>query len=174
MCVESNIHVDLSLWQQEEETFRFRLDDAWFSSLADSSIASGRVDVEALLRRAGSRFLLSMHVCGHVVVSCDRCLQPLTLAVDDDHDMEVRLADNAEEDDHLLIVDAQQPVVDLRWLAYEQVALSLPLRHVHDEGQCTGDVAERLQQYADDARAQTDPRWEKLRNLAKGTIPDEA
>ena len=165
MCAIPNILVDLSSWQQQEETFHFCLDDAWFATLDNTAVDGGHVDVEALLRRVGAHWLLSMNVTGRVTLPCDRCLQPLTLSVESDNTMDVRLADAGEEDDHLLLVDARQPVIDLSWLAYEQVVLTLPLRRVHEEGECTGEAAARWQQINEEEDTPTDPRWDKLKTI---------
>ena len=147
----------------------------WFGAIANAVVQGGTVDAVALLRRVGSHFLLTLEVSGSVWVLCDRCLQPLTMPVASDNTMEVQLGEQDEEDEHLLMLDERRPVLDLSWLAYEQVALTLPLRHVHDEGECSGDVAERLQQFADEAETaeqaetETDPRWDKLKSLTDST-----
>ena len=172
MCALPTYEIDLACWQQEEETFRFSLDDAWFASVEGAQIEQGQVEVVSVLKKVGVHYMLTQQVEGTVWLPCDRCLHPVALPVSSENTMDVRLGEEPEEDEHLLILDNRHPLLDLRWLAYEQVVLNLPLRHVHDaDDECSFQEEEqdRLKS-GERADSAIDPRWqalEKLKNKPK-------
>ena len=55
----------------------------------------------------------------------------------------------------------------LFWYLYEMVALEIPIRHVHPEGECNAEVMNRLN--GADKERQTDPRWAALEQLKTKT-----
>ena len=81
--------------------------------------------------------------------------------------------EQSEDDDGELItvpVDAMN--VDLARHFYETAALNVPLRHVHEDGECDEEMSKRLEEMravnADDRTNEsgdTDPRWNELKKL---------
>ncbi|MBR2624548.1 MAG: DUF177 domain-containing protein, partial [Paludibacteraceae bacterium] len=81
--------------------------------------------------------------------------------------------EQSEDDDGELItvpVDAMN--VDLARHFYETAALNVPLRHVHEDGECDEEMSKRLEEMravnADEKTNEggdTDPRWNELKKL---------
>ena len=107
--------------------FRFVLDDAWFRTLEKTEVLAGKADVHASLvtggEQARSGSMLSVDVKGTVQVTCDRCLEPMDVAVD-------------AADEMLLEPEDEKNGVDLAWMAYEILSVNLPLVHCHPAGGC--------------------------------------
>ena len=72
--------------------------------------------------------------------------------------------------------------IDLSWYLYEFVALHIPIRHVHPEGECDEETYQALRKHlsvmrgegeeenesgdaGNEAEKETDPRWDALKKI---------
>ena len=109
--------------------FDFHLDTAYFQAIEKSELLGGEVDAKAELNLLPSGFDLNMSVEGQVTVTCDRCLEPMSLSVSAQDNMTTDAMDAISE-------NKKGNVVDLNWLAYELTIVNLPLVHCHQTGGC--------------------------------------
>ena len=117
-----NAHIiELSKLEIGDYSFDYELDSAYFQSVEKSEVLSGHVQAKAELALRERDFDLRIKVGGTVQVTCDRCLDPMDVAVDAEDDMEM---------------DEGTEMLDLEWLAYELVIVNLPLVHSHQPGGC--------------------------------------
>lgn len=114
------------------------LDDAYFQSIDKSEILGGEVEAEAELNLLEHDYTLHIHAHGEVQLTCDRCLAPMTYAVDVEDDI------LPEDDDE---ANSTPDTLDLRWLTYELITINLPLVHSHPEGECTPEMQQLLQAF---------------------------
>lgn len=115
-----------------KHTWEYELDDAFFRSIEKTELLGGKVQAVAELNLGEESFSLVVSVRGTVQVTCDRCLDPMDIAVDTREELEM------EEDTREL---------DLNWLAYELIIVHLPLVHSHREGGCNPEMAALLQNH---------------------------
>ena len=113
--------------------YDFQLDSSYFAQIENSEVLSGEADVEARLTLREYDFDLEIGVKGLVQVTCDRCLEPMDIAV------------VAEE--HEWEWDETPKQVDLKWLAYELIIVNLPLVHSHQDGGCNPEMDALLQDH---------------------------
>ena len=113
--------IELSKLEIGNYSFDYELDSAYFQSVEKSEVLSGNVHAKAELALREQDFDLRIKVSGVVQVTCDRCLDPMDVAVDAEDDMEM---------------DEGTKMLDLEWLAYELVIVNLPLVHSHQPGGC--------------------------------------
>ena len=113
--------IELSKLEIGNYSFDYELDSAYFQSVEKSEVLSGNVQAKAELALREQDFDLRIKVSGVVQVTCDRCLDPMDVAVDAEDDMEM---------------DEGTRMLDLEWLAYELVIVNLPLVHSHQPGGC--------------------------------------
>ncbi len=125
--------IELSALEIGHYDYQFELNDAYFATIEKTELLGGNVKVNAQLDLRADDYDLTLTVYGTVQVTCDRCLDPV--------DMEV---DNTEEMAPLL-EDVQ--TIDLDWLAYEQIIVNLPMVHRHPEGGCNPQMAALLQNH---------------------------
>ena len=91
-----------------------------------------------------------------------RCLDPVDIDVESERELIVKFGSEAlEEKDEILVVSEQDGVLDLEWVLYEDIILSLPLQRMHLEGECN---EEMMSAYA---RVSTD----EVRDEAEGPAP---
>jgi len=115
---------------------------------------------------------------GTVMLTCQRCMQPVDIGLDDT--LQVILVDAERSDEpggyEPVIVKASR--LDLAWLAEEQALLALPLVPMHESEDCGAEVASRevasTQEREDDtegaqnaAGATTQQPFQNLRDLLR-------
>ena len=113
-------------------SFDFQLHNDYLSQLESSFLSGGEVRVSARLKLREEDYDLWMEVDGDVTVTCDRCLDNMTVHVHDARDMETEL---------------DEKELDLNWLAYELIVINLPAVHCHPEGGCNPEMIALLQDH---------------------------
>ena len=163
MSEPSKYSINLKAVSPDTEAYRWTLDDAFFAALDQELISQGSVDVALRVKKTSGAFELQFQVDGEVTVPCDRCLDPMQQPIHGAHQLRAVLGDSFSDDGDLITVPEAEGIVNLAWNIYEIVALNIPTSHVHPEGQCNTDMAQRLEQYM--GAGQTDPRWDALKTL---------
>ena len=83
----------------------------------------------------------------------------------------VKLGIENSEDDDTITVEENEGILDLSWIIYESIALSVPIKHVHAPGKCNTAMTEKLDELSatrsgdGDDNTAVDPRWSKLTEL---------
>lgn len=127
-------------------TLEYKLDDQFFAELEQDEVLGGTCTVAATLLADETTFKLKFQVEGEVQVTCDRCLDPMTIVVDPfEESFLLKLAHEDGEDDEAIYVNQEHPDFDLGWLIYETIAVRLPVVHSHLEGECNAEMASLLQ-----------------------------
>lgn len=151
---------------------KFHMDDHYFEEIYISEVERGNVEVALTVHKSTeSDFNLSFHIVGDVVVRCDRCLDDLSLHVETDETLDVCIGDHFSDDGDVIVVDEGNEILDVSWLAYEFIALKIPLRHVHAPGKCNETMMEffgrhsTTQDNEGSNNKPIDPRWSKLSEL---------
>ncbi|MGN1239834.1 MAG: YceD family protein [Paludibacteraceae bacterium] len=132
MATQNPHIIELSKLEIGNYSFDYELDSEYFQSVEKSEVLSGHVQAKAELALRERDFDLRIKVGGTVQVTCDRCLDPMDLAVDAEEDMEL---------------DEGTETIDLEWLAYELVIVNLPLVHSHQPGGCNPQMDALLQDH---------------------------
>ncbi len=158
--------IDLKGQNADEASYRWKVNDGFFSATEGSEIKHGDVDVTLSVRRLRTgEYDLHFLFSGEVEVPCDRCMEPMLLPIDGESGIKVLLGQTTDDDGER--ITSADGLVDLTWNLYEMIALEIPLRHVHQEGECKGETAEALKRYITDETADqpTDPRWDELKKI---------
>ena len=116
-----------------EHLFDFQLDREYLTTIDNTELLGGAVDVKVRLILREDDFVVDMDIVGQVQVTCDRCLDAMNVDVD------------IYEEEMELEEDVKQ--LDLAWLAYELIIVNLPLVHSHQDGGCNPDMDALLQNH---------------------------
>lgn len=171
--------------RQDSCEYECSLDDRFFAEIDAPEIHEGCLKVHLSVKKSVGAYVLEFHTEGTVTVACDRCLESLELPVYADNVQIVKLGADFSEDEDLVIVPEEEGYIDVSWLIYEFVALSLPMKRVHAPGECDermmGVLGEHVcvsssseeaedwgeadtEAIPDDGR-ETDPRWNELKKI---------
>lgn len=164
--------IDLKGLKEGDNNLSFRLGNGFFEAVAGEDVHGGDVASDITVKRTGSVFEVNVHTKGNVIVSCDRCLDDMEQPVESDYQLVARLGEEMEGDEEVVVVPREDGMLDMAWPLYEAVALGLPLRHVHPEGQCNEEMARRLKELmvdeipdGEDEEQPVDDRWAALLKL---------
>ena len=183
--------------KQGTDNYEFLLDDDFFRAMESIDILGGAVKVSLAVRRANEANYFAIHCQGTIQIVCDRCLEPMDYAVEADYDLAVKFGDEYDDsNDGVLIVPEGDNDLDVAPIVYDTVALSIPLQHVHAEGECDEATWQALQAhtahdlddepdeygtYADedadadqlDHETNIDPRWAELMKLKDNKLKNK-
>jgi len=179
-----DFQIDLFDANLQGKTFQYSLTDSFFQEI-DGLIHRGTLTTECRCLRATSmEFEFHIHSCGTVFAPCDRCLSDVELRIDTTDKLVVKLGEEYGDDGDVLIVPEDEGMVDMSQPIYEFIALALPLRLIHEPGECDETMMRTLESYqsarssddnedADDSSssdsdaepAECDERWSALKKL---------
>ena len=166
-----SLKIDLKGLKDEETSLEFTLDDTYLEALDGADVKKGSLHVSVSIRKATGFFEFNFHTDGEIVIPCDRCLDDMTLPVDADNCLIVKLGSVYSEEDDVIVVPENEGILDMAWLIYEFVALVIPIRHVHAPGKCNPAMTQALEELSSDRSSDEesnqpiDPRWAKLKDL---------
>lgn len=166
-----SLKIDLKGLKDEETSLEFTLDDTYLEALDGADVKKGSLHVSVSIRKATGFFEFNFHIDGEIVIPCDRCLDDMTLPVDTDNCLIVKLGSVYSEEDDVIVVPENEGILDMAWLIYEFVALVIPIRHVHAPGKCNPAMTQALEELSSDRSSDEesnqpiDPRWAKLKDL---------
>ena len=162
--------------------YKYQLDNQFFLDLDAPEVQEGQVNVTLKVRKTSGVYQLNFHTEGKVVVICDRCLDEMEQAIESDDRLKVKLGEEYDETDDLVIVPEEEGYINVAWFIYEFIALSIPMKHVHAPGKCNKDMVSKLSKHlrvsgdeeeddfecSDESEEQPqpiDPRWNELKKI---------
>jgi uncharacterized protein len=104
---------------------------------------------------------------GAAVLTCQRCMQPVSVELDDSFQVLIVEEERGDEPGGYEQVVAKASRLDLRWLAEEQVLLALPLVPMHENADCVEHVASAADESDSDdvVEDEEEVRQQPFRNL---------
>lgn len=166
--------IDLKGQTEENAFYEFGLDNDYFYAVEATEVKGGRLHASLEVHKTAGVYHLNFHVEGEATVACDLCLDDLQQPVCTDSSLVVRLGDSYSDEDEMITIPADEGILDVSWLIYEIIALAIPTRHVHADGECNPLMLERLGEmsiHEENGEDCCDPRWKELEKL-KSTIKE--
>jgi uncharacterized metal-binding protein YceD (DUF177 family) len=161
-----------------KHAYSFLMTDAFFEDLEYSLIERGEIKANMVLDKKETMMTAEIQLKGFVWSECDLCNEPLKVDMNIDHHLVFKFGESESEDENLLMVEPSEFEIDMAPIFYELLAVSLPNKKVHDEGDCNEDMLDLLDKYSgsdddeDDGNDgndgnddDIDPRWKALKNL---------
>jgi uncharacterized metal-binding protein YceD (DUF177 family) len=133
---------------QSALTNRYVIDDRFFEAIGKSLVQKGSLNaVVDVAPEKNGEFNVHIAIDGAVIIPCDRCLDDMEFPIACENDVQVKLGFDAGETDTHIIVDESEGLFDVAPLIYDYIVLSIPIHHVHAEGQCNAAMTEQLKNY---------------------------
>lgn len=141
----SKYELELPSQREGETGRRMECGREFFEALGNPDVIGGNVTADAhIMPEHDGAWLLNLTVKGVVETPCDRCLGPVTLPVDESFETEIREGLPSEMEGENIAVEPGAQSVDLTRAIADTVLLGIPLRHVHQEGECDAEMIEAL------------------------------
>jgi uncharacterized metal-binding protein YceD (DUF177 family) len=155
--------------------FNYRLEKKFFEVFGNEDVLKSDIAVKATLEKSVNLMNLSLQLKGRVEVSCDRCLVSLSMPIEAGHQMLYKLLPELNDSeqqihDDWVILTQQDFKINLGQDCYETTLLSLPMIRNCDEMDtkpCNYQMLAKLNDLSGEGEGQTDPRWDKLKELLK-------
>lgn len=171
--------IDLKGMAVDELHYSYNLDNEFFSDVESKEVSGGDVKAEVNIRKRSHSFDVTIDVDGTVVVACDRCLDDMELHVDASDRLVVKWGDKDNYEDEIIEISEAKGILNVGWLIYESICLAIPMTHVHEEGQCNEEMADKLsrlmtyeagdvevsEEDGEEEDKPIDPRWEELKKI---------
>lgn len=166
-----SLRIDLKGLHEGVNVFESDLDDEFFEALDSQEVHGGQLHVSLSIRKTSGFYDLTSHISGIVSVACDLCLDDMEQAVESDNRLVVKLGSEDSIEDDVVTVDENEGILDMSWLVYEFIMLSIPIKHVHAPGKCNPAMTEMLDRLSSDRSSDEgssgtiDSRWSELLKL---------
>ena len=162
--------VNLKGMKKQTAACEFILDDEYFQAIGSENVKKGNLKAHLDVVKAAASYQLRFHIEGVVMVPCDVCLEDMSLPINTDSTMVVKLGEVYEDDGDIITIPQEEGIVDVSGLIYELIVLAIPIRHVHEPENCNPEMLARLRQLAPDNigtqnNDAADPRWSELEKL---------
>lgn len=127
--------------------FEFNITDTFFDNYEYSIIRRGNVKVELILDKKETMLIGNYTIRGVVQSECDRCNDPIDIDVAEDYQLIYKFDNEPCDDESLIIIYPEEFELDISLNILELMMVSLPLRSIHDEGDCNEEMSEQLKEY---------------------------
>jgi uncharacterized protein len=168
----SQYTVPFSGLKEGNDLFDFTADQRFFAGFEESEIAKGSVCIQVELEKRTTYLRLIFKIKGEVELICDRCLEPYNQSIEGEYPMLVKFSETETDDgDEIIYVHPNSHQVEVAKLIYEFIILSIPIRHVHPDGEngqsrCDPEMLRKIDEYKVSELQKgdlADPRWNELR-----------
>lgn len=160
--------------------FHYKVDNKFFENFGNTNLVpeSCKASVKVTLDKSNALMLLKFDIDGNVEVPCDRCGNPLNLALWDEFNLVVKPVDNAgemnetESDPDIFYISRTESHLHLANWIYEFVSLSIPNQRVCPEDEmgrptCNKDVLAMLEKMKQEAVESNHPFQKVLEKFKK-------
>lgn len=127
--------------------FDFEVGNSFFESMEYSIIEQGNVKVTLELDKKETMMIALFHAEGTINTLCDRCNTPMDFEIDGGYKLIYKFGLEEEEDEMLVVLHPDSYQIDITNPIYELITTQLPLRVLHDEGECDEEMWELIQQH---------------------------
>lgn len=150
-------------------TYHYEIGPRFFEQMEESLVDSGELKVDVELLKQTTLLTLKFNIKGTVNISCDRCLEPLDLAIKCKGKLLVKFGEEYDEpSDEIVVLPYDAHQINVAQYIYEFIGVNLPIQRVHPNNSCNPEMLQKLEAYTiapADEDATADPRWDELKKL---------
>ena len=129
----------------------YHIGRSFFEDTENHDVSDSDVDVHLQIEKRHDAYVLEFDFAGTLYVPCDRCLEAVSVPVDEIYDLMVRHGEEYDDShDDLLIIPENQTRLDVAPMIYDTLLLAIPLRCVHPDGECNSEMQQALENISKD------------------------
>ncbi|MDF1548753.1 MAG: DUF177 domain-containing protein [Bacteroidales bacterium] len=155
--------------------FEYEINKDFFSFFENEDIVDADISVLVNFEKNERYLALEFDLQGVVKTICDRCLENIELEIDYTPGLYVNFGDETSDltdIDDTMVLSRSADKIELAKHLYDYICLNLPIQKVHPEDEngestCNQEMIKKIEQYqlGNVESEETDPRWDKLKNL---------
>ncbi len=154
--------------------FDFKIDNKFFEGFDFLDFQKVNIHVGLIFEKKPTLLELNFRAKGQVTVPCDISTEPFKLPIVTNYKLVVKFGSvkNSDDDEILILPHGSHEIQTAQYI-YEMIVLSVPQKKVHPgiaEGTLKSDILEKLKELQPQDKTisdETDPRWDKLKDLLK-------
>jgi len=146
--------------------YDYELNALFFKEYGDEEFDSARIYVGLDFEKSDQVLTLNFKMKGVIHTKCDRCLDKVSVEVDDSNVLIVRFDSEINPEDavdDVIVISRAGNSLNIAQHIYDFVNLALPMRVVHEAGACNPEIDKIIKQKS----VVTDSRWDKLKSIVK-------
>jgi uncharacterized metal-binding protein YceD (DUF177 family) len=153
-----------------EHTFNYTVDKSFLEKFECEDIINVMLDITVKMIKNHRLLEFDFFLKGKATVECDRCLDEIDVPVDYHSQLLVKIEDIEEVEDEIIYIKPDESEIDISRFVYENIIFSIPPKRVHPEDKngnslCNPEMLKKLEAHLVKETDETDPRWNKLKNL---------
>lgn len=156
MCDLKQYIISLPTLGEGHHEYELKADGSFFAARGNDDVKEADVTAYVDIDVRHGAYKIGITCQGWIDIPCDRCLDSMRLDVDDDYDVTVRYGEEYDEKDDLITIPEDETEFDLAPLIADTVLLSIPLRHVHPDGECNPEMEEIMSRHSSEAPEEED------------------
>jgi uncharacterized metal-binding protein YceD (DUF177 family) len=156
--------------------FEYQITNTFFESFEYKEFNNSNIKANVVFEKKSTLLELSFKHKGTVNVPCDMTNEEFDLPIKGNMKLIVRFGDEFNNDnEELLIIPHGEFQINIAQYIYEMIVLSVPTKRIHPgikDGTLKSEALNKLKQLAvkelkkeNKTQENTDPRWEKLKQL---------
>jgi uncharacterized metal-binding protein YceD (DUF177 family) len=187
----SQFKLPLKSLPKGEHTYEYHLDKDFFKNMESADVRDADVKVDLKVTYNNDIYSLAFSLKGVLTVPCDRCLDDMQLDIDTTYSIKVKYGDDYRDSDDMMEIPESDDTLNVAYMIFDTASLAIPIKHVHPAGKCNRamssllkkhkahvpgdedaeledeliDEIDNLNDSTDSPDNNTDPRWDKLKEL---------
>jgi len=156
--------------KEGKHEFDFSIGAEFFEQYEQSLVEIADVEIKVDFVKKKNLLELDIDFEGTVESICDRCSDPLSIAIVGSEFLLVKFGDDESDDEHIMFIPDSAFELDFSDQMYELINLSMPAKKKHKkEADCNQEMLKKLKEYSPERESDTDeeidPRWSALKKL---------
>lgn len=156
MCDLKQFIIALPALGEGHHEYEMKVDGDFFAARGNDDVKEADVTAYVDIDVCRGAYNIGITCQGWIDIPCDRCLDPMRLDVDDDYDVTVRYGEGHDETDSTIIIPESDVNFDISPLIADTILLSIPLRHVHPDGECNPEMKKIIRQHSSEGEEPED------------------
>jgi uncharacterized metal-binding protein YceD (DUF177 family) len=134
----------------------FVIDTQFFKNMENSDVLEADVKVHLDMDYRNGIYDCNFTLRGMLQIPCDRCLDPMEHPIDTTYHIAVKYGPEYDDSsDDVLVIPDSDAFLNVAYMLYDTIVLTIPMRHVHPQGKCNKQMVNALHKHrsaAEDAR----------------------
>jgi uncharacterized metal-binding protein YceD (DUF177 family) len=168
--------IKISGLKEGTHSFHFQLDNKFLEGFSNQIFDAPKVDVFVEIHLGETMIKANLELKGKVLLVCDRSGESFWKDIENMTTYYLKYGEKEEEiSDEMCTISKERTSIDFDQLVYDIMALSVPLKKLHprfseeEEDENSEGIlvfsSETDEAKNQEEKAETDPRWQKLKDL---------
>ena len=136
--------VELKGLKEASATYNWVVGNDFFALVEGEDVQKGNVNVQLTVTKEAGLFNLDFELEGNAIVSCDRCLDDLTLEAEATGVMVVYFGDEDKPFDGEEVTLQRGDEFSIAQFVYDSIMLDLPIVRMHEPEDCKPEMLARI------------------------------